>query len=90
MCANRVWRVAITLQSTSRKNASVKTIYGDCILPLQKREHIHREVEVLRCISFSHAAKLLLGTQHPAEVFIVLQDVEGGDLFDWLIPQQIP
>jgi serine/threonine protein kinase len=69
---------------------AVKAIRKSTIFSLRKWEHIKREVDTLRKCRHCHVVQLHFVAQGPSEVYIVLQYVSGGDLFDWLVRQQIP
>lgn len=73
------------------KTVAVKTIPKSSVFSIRKWSHILREVDALRrCQQHPHVVRLLFVAQGPSEVYIALQYVEGGDLFDWLVRQQVP
>lgn len=72
------------------QTVAVKTIQKSRIFSMRKWEHIEREVTALRRCSHDHVVQLYFVAQGPSEVYIVLQYVAGGDLFDWLVHQQVP
>ncbi|KAK7197939.1 protein kinase [Novymonas esmeraldas] len=69
---------------------AVKLIRKSTVFSLRKWEHIQREVDALRRCRHRHVVQLHFVAQGPSEVYIVLQYVAGGDLFDWLVHQQVP
>ncbi|KPA82945.1 putative protein kinase [Leptomonas pyrrhocoris] len=79
-----------TLATLGGTTVAVKTIRKATVFSLRKWEHIQREVDTLRKCRHRHVVQLHFVAQGPSEVYIVLQYVAGGDLFDWLVRQQIP
>ncbi|AIN97477.1 protein kinase, putative [Leishmania panamensis] len=69
---------------------AVKAIRKSTVFSLRRWKHIQREVDALRRCYHRHVVQLHFVAQGPSEVYIVLQYVPGGDLFDWLVRQQIP
>lgn len=79
-----------TISTLGGTTVAVKAIRKFTVFSLRKWEHIQREVDTLRRCRHRHVVQLLFVAQGPSEVYIVLQYVAGGDLFDWLVHQQIP
>ncbi|KPI89740.1 putative protein kinase [Leptomonas seymouri] len=79
-----------TIAALGGTTVAVKTIRKSSIFSLRKWEHTQREVDSLRKCRHRHVVQLHFVAQSPSEVYIVLQYVAGGDLFDWLVSQQFP
>ncbi|CAJ1988274.1 protein kinase [Leishmania donovani] len=81
---------AKVLADLSGRAVAVKAIRKSTVFSLRRWKHIQREVDTLRRCCHRHVVQLHFVAQGPSEVYIVLQYVAGGDLFDWLVRQQIP
>ncbi|KAG5480622.1 hypothetical protein LSCM1_06326 [Leishmania martiniquensis] len=78
------------LADLAGRMVAVKTIRKSTVFSIRRWKLIQREVEALRRCSHPHVVQLYFVAQGPSEVYIVLQYVAGGDLFDWLVHQEIP
>ncbi|KAG5507106.1 hypothetical protein JKF63_05852 [Porcisia hertigi] len=78
------------LASLAGRMVAVKAVRKSTVFSLRRWRHIQREVDALRRCHHRHIVQLHFVVQSPSEVYIVLQYVAGGDLFDWLVHQQVP
>ncbi|KAG5507384.1 hypothetical protein GH5_07482 [Leishmania sp. Ghana 2012 LV757] len=81
---------AKVLADLAGRTVAVKTIRKSTVFSLRRWRLIQREVDALRRCHHRHVVQLHFVAQGPSEVYIVLQYVAGGDLFDWLVHQHIP
>ncbi|KAG5481275.1 hypothetical protein CUR178_06508 [Leishmania enriettii] len=81
---------AKVLADLAGRTVAVKTIRKSTVFSMRRWRLIQREVDALRRCYHRHVVQLRFVAQGPSEVYIVLQCVADGDLFDWLVHQQIP
>ncbi|KEG13091.1 putative protein kinase [Trypanosoma grayi] len=69
---------------------AVKVLQKGDVHSRRKWQIIQREIDSLRICSHPHVVELVSVLQTPTEVYVVMQNAEGGDLFDWLVNKKAP
>ena len=69
----------------ARKDVAIKILSRSKVIALSMGEKTKREINILRRCNHPHIIRLYEVVDTPTDIFVVMEYVSGGELFDYIV-----
>ncbi|CAM9363048.1 unnamed protein product, partial [Scytosiphon promiscuus] len=80
-------KVKLAQHTVTNKKVAVKIINKSRIKNLDMMDKVRREIHILRMCSHPHIIRLYQVIDTPSDIFVVMEYVSGGELFDHIVSE---
>ncbi|OEH73966.1 hypothetical protein cyc_05354 [Cyclospora cayetanensis] len=78
-------KVRLAVHETTGQKVAIKVINKTKMEAMEMLEKIRREISILDCLDHPHITRLYELIDTPTDIFVVMEYVAGGELFDHII-----
>lgn len=78
-------KVRLAVHETTGQKVAIKVINKSKMQAMEMLEKIRREISILDCLDHPHITRLYELIDTPTDIFVVMEYVAGGELFDHII-----